>query len=150
MTNHWWLYKWGTDLNIWRCYPRWVISISVILSSDGNGLFFLSRILTVPLYNDCNCFVDVAEARDQTGRQYVIWDGIMLCINIFAAGRDMWFQICQKLLRFYPILSYCRFCWCDLNVRWQNFWFNSEGSGRFSDVFNYGQECFSQAETWTM
>lgn len=39
----------------------------------------------------------------------------------------------------------------------QNFRFNCEGSGRFSeehsnflDVFNYRQECFSQAETSTM
>lgn len=120
MTNHWWLYKWDTDSNIWRCYPRWVISISVILKSDGNGLF-LYRISTVPLYNECKSFVDVAEARDQTGTQHVIWDRIIECRNIFAAGRDTWIWICRKLLRLYctPLQNLLT---CDLNVKWQSIW----------------------------
>lgn len=143
MTNHWWLYKWGADLNIWRCYPRWVISLSVILKSDGNGVF-LSRISTVPLYNGCNSFVDVAEARDQTGRQYVIWDRIMERRNTFAAGRDTWIWM-SKITKviFYPIANFVDVWFkCSMTINlsrdvWilrkvaaflqkQNFWFNSE------------------------
>lgn len=51
-------------------------------NSDGHGLVFLSRILTIRLYSDCNGFVVVAKVRDQTDRRYVMWDRIMECINI--------------------------------------------------------------------